>query len=70
MSHDNEKNSDMAYMFDIVKSRFGDRLTDEELKEVNKAVEGIGEMTVSLRAVKLNNSDEPFTRFVPYRKDR
>ena len=70
MSHDNEESSDMAYMFDIVKSRFGDRLTDEELKEVNKAVEGIGEMTASLRAVKLNNGDEPFTRFVPYRKDR
>ena len=70
MSHDNKENSDMAYMFDIVKSRFGNRLTDEELKEVNKAVEGIGKMTASLRAAKLNNDDEPFTRFVPYRKDR
>ena len=70
MSHEDEKNSDMEYMFHIVKLRFGDRLTVEELDEVQKTVEGIGKMTASLRTVKLNNSDEPFTRFVPYRKDR
>ena len=69
MSHDDETSFDMAYMFNIVKQRFGDRLTAEELEEVQEAVEGIGKMTASLRAVKLNNGDEPFTRFVPYRKD-
>ena len=69
MGHEDEKHSDMAYMFNIVKLRFGDRLTPEELEEVQNAVEGIGKMTASLRAVKLNNGDEPFTQFVPYRKD-
>ena len=69
MDHEDEKNVDMEYMFNIVKMRFGDRLSAEELKEVNKTVKGIGEMTAALRAVKLNNGDEPFTRFVPYRKD-
>jgi hypothetical protein len=69
MGREDEKNSDMEYMFDIVKKRFGDRLSTEELDEVKKAVDGIGEMTAALRAVKLKNGDEPFTRFVPYRKD-
>ena len=69
MSQKDEKHSDMEYMFNIVKRRFGDRLTAEELGEVEKMVEGIEKMTASLRAVKLTNSDEPFSRFVPYREE-
>ena len=55
--------------FNIVKRLYGDRLTSEELDEVRKGVEGIVEAAESLRAVKLENGDEPFSVFVPYRKE-
>ena len=55
--------------FNIVKRLYGDRLTSEELDEVRKGVEGIVEAAESLRAVKLENGDEPFSVFVQYRKE-
>ena len=55
--------------FNIVKRLYGDRLTAEELDEVRKGVVGIVEAAESLRAVKLENGDEPFSVFVPYRKE-
>ena len=55
-------------MFDVVRERYGDRLDDEQLEEVKKGVEGIFEAAESLRKIKLENSDEPFSSFVPYRK--
>ncbi|MCH8062817.1 MAG: hypothetical protein IH861_09965 [Chloroflexi bacterium] len=55
-------------MFNVVRERYGDRLDDEQLEEVKKGVEGIFEAAESLRKIKLENSDEPFSLFVPYRK--
>jgi len=69
MNDNNEIDPDMESMFNIVKQRYGNRLTPEELEEVQKTVEGIRKMAAALRAVKLNNDDEPFTRFVPYREE-
>lgn len=69
MNDNNEIDPDMESIFNIVKQRYGNRLTPEELEEVQKAVESIRKMTAALRAVKLNNDDEPFTRFVPYREE-
>ena len=51
----------------IVRERYGARLTPEQLEGVRKAVEGIVEMARSLRAVSLENSDEPMQPFVPFR---
>ena len=55
-------------MFDVVRERYGDRLDDEQLEEVKKGVEGIFEAAQALREIKLENGDEPFSTFVPYRK--
>jgi hypothetical protein len=55
--------------FSIVKRLYGDRLTTEQLDEVRKGVVGIVEAAEALRAVKLENGDEPFSVFVPYRKE-
>ena len=55
-------------MFNVVRERYGDRLDDEQLEEVKKGVDGIFEAAESLRKIKLENSDEPFSSFVPYRK--
>ena len=62
-------NKEVDERFNIVKRLYGDRLTPEELDEVRKGVEGIVEAAESLRAVKLENGDEPFSVFVPYRKE-
>ena len=56
-------------LLDLIKQRYGARLTPAELEEVQKGVEGIAQAAAALRAVKLDNSDEPFSVFVPYRQE-
>ena len=64
-----EKSSKEAeLLFEMVRNRYGDRLSAEELEEVRKGVEGIVEAAESLRSVKLGNGTEPFSIFKPYRK--
>lgn len=54
----------------VVKGLYGDRIDDEQLEEVRKAVEGIVTASRALRAVKLDNGNEPFSVFKPYRGGR
>jgi len=56
-------------LFSLVKEKYGDKITDEELDEVKKAVERIVETSMELRKVELGNWDEPFSVFKPYRRD-
>ena len=56
-------------LFSLVKEKYGDKITPEELEEVKKAVERIVETSMELRNVELGNWDEPFTVFKPYRRD-
>ena len=56
-------------LFELVKQRYGHRLTGEELESVRKQVEGIVEDARSLRSVKLEDTNEPPSLFVPYRKE-
>jgi hypothetical protein len=54
-------------LFALVRERYGDRLTPVQLDEVRKGVEGAVLAARALRAVKLENADEPFPPFAPYR---
>ena len=56
-------------LFSLVKEKYGDKITEEELEEVKKAVERIVETSMELRKVELGNWDEPFSVFKPYRRD-
>lgn len=56
------------FLFEMVRDRYGDRLSAEELEEVRKGVKGIAEAAESLRSVKLGNGTEPFSIFKPYKK--
>ncbi len=56
-------------LFSLVKEKYGDKITEEELDEVKKAVERIVETSMELRKVELGNWDEPFSVFKPYRRD-
>ena len=63
-----ESPKEAEFLFDIVRDRYGDLLSAEELKEVRKGVEGIAKAAEALRSVKLGNGTEPFSIFKPYRK--
>ena len=58
--------SESQVLLDLIKQRYGARLTPAELEEVQQGVEGIARAVAALRAVTLDNSDEPFSIFVPY----
>lgn len=57
---------ELENLYNIVKDRFGDRLTTKELGEVKKDLQTIAEATKALRAVKLGNGDAPLFVFKPY----
>jgi len=54
-------------LFNMLRERYGVRLSPAELEEVRRGVETIVELSEALRSVKLKNSDEPFSTFKPYR---
>ena len=69
MNNNEEKNADLEFRINLVKQRFGHRLNPAEWEEVEEAVTGIHKMVESLRAVKIDTSNEPFVMFTPYRKE-
>ena len=64
---DESRDAEVESLFELVRRRYGERLSDEEMEEVRKGVENIAEASDALRAVKLDNSDEPFSVFTPFR---
>ena len=61
------ESSESEHLFNIIKERYGERLSDEELAEVKKGVDRLVEAAEKLREVRLENGDEPFFIFRPYR---
>ena len=56
-------------LFALVRSRYGERLTEEQLADLREHVAGQVERARTLRAVRLKNSDEPAQPFAPFRAD-
>lgn len=56
-------------LFALVRSRYGDRLTKEQLAELRAHVDSQVDRVRVLRAVRLKNSDEPAQPFAPFRAD-
>lgn len=56
-------------LFEMVRERYGDRLSPDELEEVREAVQGMADAAEAIRAEKLDNGVEPFSVFTPYRKE-
>ena len=67
MSADPRPDAEVERLLALVRERYGDRLTPAQLDEVRKGVEGVVLAARALRAVRLENWDEPFPPFVPYR---
>jgi hypothetical protein len=53
----------------LVRQRYGARLTAAELDGVRQGIEGIVRMVGALRAVRLQNADEPYPPFAPFRPE-
>jgi hypothetical protein len=59
--------SDSGELFNLVRERYGDRLTPQELEDVRSQVDRVIELADALRAVELDPRDEPLSLFQPYR---
>ena len=69
MSEPAKQDPEADALFEIVRQRYGARLTPEQLDEVRKIVQAQVEAARALRAVRLTNADEPMQPFAPYRAD-
>jgi hypothetical protein len=58
--------SETEILFTLIKTRFGDRVTPEELEEIRKGLTAILDAAKDMRAVKLENGDEPHQFFKPH----
>jgi hypothetical protein len=56
-------------LFVLLRERYGDRLTPEQLEELRKAVAAQAEAARALRRVALGNSDEPMPTFATFRAE-
>lgn len=53
----------------LVHRRYGHHLNPDQLPAVDEGVAAIAEMIAALRAVPLANHEEPFTTFIPHRRE-
>ncbi len=57
-------------LLELVKQRYGKRLTDEQIAEVEKQITRNLETAKELHSVELTNGDEPYNIFKPYRRKK
>lgn len=55
--------------FNLVKDLYGARLDDDQLEEVRKGIESVVATAEALRTINLDNGDEPFSVFTPFRRE-
>ena len=67
MNTEDSKTVEKKALYELVKGLYGDRLSEKELEEVGLGVDAIVENAHILRAVKLENSNEPSMLFKPNR---
>jgi hypothetical protein len=56
-------------LFELIRARYGGRLTPEQLEGVRRGVIAVVAQSAALRAVRLGNADEPVQHFTPFRAD-
>ena len=69
MSEPEKPDREADALYEIVRQRYGDRLSPEQQDEVRKIVRAQVEAARALRAVRLTNADEPMQPFAPYRAE-
>ena len=61
--------SETDLRFELVRLRYGNRLTAEQLDVLRRSVAALVEQVDALRTVRLTNADEPLQRFTAFRAD-
>lgn len=51
----------------IIEQRYGDRVGPKQLEQIRSGVDTMAKAAEKLRSVPIENGDEPFSVFVPYR---
>lgn len=69
MSEAASRDPEADALFEIVRQRYGDRLTREQLDEVRRIVQAQVEAARALRSMRLTSADEPMQPFAPYRAE-
>ena len=69
MSEAPDSGSQAEARFEVVRRRYGHLLSEEQLERVREEVERHVQMAEALRSVPLENGDEPFSTFHPYREE-
>lgn len=69
MSQPEKPDQEADALYEIVRRRYGDRLTPQQQDEVRKMIGAQVEAARALRAVRLGNADEPMQPFAPYRAE-
>jgi hypothetical protein len=64
---DTRVTDEIEILMALIKARYGDRLTPEQVDGVRLGVQGVVEAVTALRAVRLANADEPHPSFSPVR---
>jgi hypothetical protein len=65
-----DSGEETSILLELVKKRYGDRLSEEQIAEVEKQLAKNLETAESLRSVELENGDEPYNVFKPYRREK
>ena len=64
-----DSGEETSILLDLVRKRYGDRLTDDQIAEVEKQLKKNLETAEKLRLVELENGDEPYNVFKPFRRE-
>lgn len=69
MDNSNPEEREVDVLFDLVKHKYSDHLSSNDLDDVRNVVKGIIDAAKEIRSVKLKNSDEPGVVFRPFLKE-
>jgi len=64
-----DSDRETSILMELVKERYGERLTEEQLEHVSKSLKTVLDAGKALRETPLENSDEPYNVFKPYRRE-
>lgn len=63
-----DSDKETSILMGLVKERYGERLTEEQFEHVENSLKRVMDAGKALREVPLENSDEPYNMFRPYRR--
>jgi hypothetical protein len=65
-----DSDKETSILMELVKERYGEKLTEEQLEHVENSLIRVMDAGKALREVPLENSDEPYNVFRPYRRKK